>query len=165
MKLKTSLPARSFLLSGLLVLTLAQAGANPNAKEYVTLGTIKPIQLKQGGKQEVSIPATILKGHHIQANPATLPNLIATELSLEPISGLELGSPSYPKSKPWRLMSAGKVIQTYEGSVVFKIGLNAKTLAPGKYEIKGSLRYQACDEKNCFFPTSAPIAIPLTVVK
>ncbi len=147
----------------LLIPVLAETAISP--KEYVTLGKIKPLTLKVGKSQEVQVSATVLKGHHIQANPATLPNLIATELTFEKLDGVEIGTPSYPKSKPWKLSSAGKVIQTYEGSIQIKAALTAKTLQPGKYDLKGSLKYQACDEKNCFFPTSVPVSIPLTVVK
>lgn len=147
----------------LLFPALAQTAVGP--KVYVTLGKIKPVILKVGQTQEVQVPGTVLKGHHIQANPATLPNLIATELGFEKLEGLEVSSPTYPQSKPWKLNSAGKVIQTYEGSFLIKVGLTAKNLQPGKYEIKGSLRYQACDEKNCFFPTSVPVTIPVSVAK
>lgn len=134
-------------------------------KEYVSLGKIQPVKLKQGQPTEVVIRASVLKGHHIQANPATLPNLISTEVVLEKIEGLTVDKTTYPKSKAWRLSSAGKEIQTYEGQVEFKVGLLAGSIKPGKYQLKGKLRYQACDEKNCFFPTAAEISVPLTVVK
>jgi hypothetical protein len=121
--------------------------------------------IKQGAQAEVVIPVAVLKGHHIQANPATLPNLISTELVIETVEGLAVDKTTYPKSKAWRLTSAGKEIQTYDGQVEFKVGVVASSIKPGKYQIKGKLRYQACDEKNCFFPAAADISVPLTVVK
>lgn len=147
------------------LLLAAQGETAVSSQNYVTIGKIQTLVLKQGQGADVVIPATVLKGHHIQANPATLPNLIATELSIEPMAGLAIGKMTYPKSKSWKLKSASKVIQTYEGDVILKVNLAAATLKPGNYEVKGSLRYQACDEKNCFFPTSAPVLIPVTVVK
>jgi len=141
----------------------AQTAVSPQS--YVTIGTIQKVTLKPGQSVDAVIPATVLKGHHIQANPATLPNLIATELTMEPLEGLQIGKPTYPKSKAWKLKTASKVIQTYEGDVILKVGLATSNLKPGNYEVKGSLRYQACDEKNCFFPTSASVVIPVTVVK
>ena len=134
-------------------------------QNYVTIGNIQTVKLQQGQSVDAVIPASVLKGHHIQANPATLPNLIATELTVEPLEGLVIGKMTYPKSKPWKLKTASKVIQTYEGDVVLRVGLASSALKPGNYQVKGSLRYQACDEKNCFFPTAAPIVIPITVVK
>lgn len=133
--------------------------------EYLKVGKIKSVILKVGQTTDAVVPAKVLKGHHIQANPASLPNLIATELNLEALQGLEVKTPVYPPSKPWKLTNTGKVIQTYDGNLEIKVALSAKDLKPGNYQLKGSLRYQACNEKNCFFPTNAPITIPVTVVK
>lgn len=156
---------KKFLLIAIAVLFPAFAETAVEPKAYVTLGKIKPVSVKIGKETELVIPASVLKGHHIQANPATLPNLIPTEVSLDSLEGLEIKPTVYPKSKAWRLSSAGKEIQTFDGKVEFKVGMTAKNLKPGRYELKGSLRYQACDEKNCFFPASVPLLIPLTVTE
>ncbi|NBX76852.1 MAG: hypothetical protein EBQ92_09880 [Proteobacteria bacterium] len=153
------------LLTFLFLILSADAQTAASPQGYVTIGTVQAVTLKQGQSADAVIPASVLKGHHIQANPATLPNLIATELTVEPLEGLVVGKMTYPKSKPWKLKTASKVIQTYEGNVVLKVNLASNNLKPGNYQLKGSLRYQACDEKNCFFPTSAPVVIPITVVK
>ncbi|NDC25618.1 MAG: hypothetical protein EB078_08265 [Proteobacteria bacterium] len=134
-------------------------------QEFLKVGKIKSVVLKEGQFVEAVIPAKVVKGHHIQANPATLPNLIATEITLDNLQGIQAQKPVYPKSKPWKLVSAGKTIETYDGDIEFKVGLSAQGLKPGKYQIKGSVRYQACNDKNCFFPTSAALTIPVTVVK
>ncbi|NBT59075.1 hypothetical protein EBT16_09860 [bacterium] len=126
------------------------AGTAVSTESYVTIGKVPAVVLKQGRAVDALIPATVLKGHHIQANPATLPNLIATELTMEPMEGLTIGKITYPKSKPWKLKTASTVIQTYEGEVTLKVNLTSAGLKPGNYEVKGSLRYQACDERNCF---------------
>lgn len=153
------------LLTLLSFVLAAQAETAVPPQGYVTIGKIQTVVLKQGQSADVSIPATVLRGHHIQANPATLPNLIATELFVEPMEGLAIGKMTYPKSKAWKLKTANTVIQTYEGDVVLKINLASTGLKPGNYQVKGSLKYQACDERNCFFPTAAPVVIPVTVVK
>lgn len=131
--------------------------------QYVSLEKAKGVSLASKGETQAVISISVLKDHHIQANPATLPNLIPTELTFEALSGIEVGKVVYPESKPWKLTSAAKVIQTYEGKVAFKAPLKAIGIKPGKYELKGSLRYQACNDKNCFFPMTIPVSIPLTV--
>lgn len=152
-----------FLTIAVLLSASAETAVQPKA--YVILGTIKALSVKTGQEAEIVIPASVLKGHHIQANPATLPNLIPTEVTLDAQEGLEVKPTVYPKSKAWRLTSAGKEIQTFDGKIDFKVGVVAKSLKPGKYQLKGSLRYQACDEKNCFFPSTVPLVIPLTVTE
>jgi len=131
--------------------------------QYVTLERAKALSLSLKGETQAVVTVSVLKDHHIQANPATLPNLIPTELTFEALSGVEVGKVVYPESKPWKLTSAAKVIQTYEGKVAFKAPLKATGIKPGKYELKGTFRYQACNDKNCFFPMTLPVSIPLTV--
>lgn len=131
--------------------------------QYVTLEKAKGIHLALKGETQAVVTISVLKDHHIQANPATLPNLIPTELTFEALSGIEVGKVVYPASKPWKLTSAAKVIQTYEGKVAFKAPLKANGITPGKYELKGTLKYQACNDKNCFFPMTIQVSLPLTV--
>lgn len=153
------------LLALLMLVLTGHAETAVSPQSYVTIGKIQTVTLKQGQAVDAVIPATVLKGHHIQANPATLSNLIATEFTVDPIEGLSIGKTIYPKSRPWKLKTASQVIQTYEGEIKLKVNLTSSGLKPGKYELKGSLRYQACDERNCFFPTSTAVVIPITVTK
>jgi len=133
--------------------------------QYVKLEKTKVVILKVGKQAQAVVSVSVLKDHHIQANPATLPNLIPTELTFETFPGIEWGTVVYPASKPWKLTSAAKVIQTYDGKVDFKAPVKAKGIKPGNYDLKGSLRYQACNDKNCFFPMTIPVSLSLSVVK
>jgi hypothetical protein len=126
--------------------------------EHIPLGSTesKPVQIE----------VNVLKGFHLQANPASRENLIPTELIVEPSSLLQISTPSYPKGTPFRFSPIGNEILTYTGK--FQIGLQISRLQPGSYKrqkpkpvtasmlVKGKLRYQACDEKTCLRPSALP---------
>src|SRR6185437_4786443 len=58
-----------------------------------------------------------------------------------------------------------KPLDVYTGTitlyVVFDVLPDAKT---GPVKIAGNVHYQACDEKQCFFPTSTPFSIETEIV-
>lgn len=138
------------------------AGGAADAK-YVTIGKISPASVAPGETVEAKISFTVEKEFHVQANPAPKP-YIQTELNVEENFGVKSGNAKYPAGKPYRLQGSNKDISVYDGTVDITLPLTAATEAKaGKYELKAHLKYQACNEKFCFFPTNAAISIPVVV--
>jgi hypothetical protein len=149
-----------------LVLTLLSAAswAGPAEKNYAFLGKVKPVAITSAKGGEATIPLTVMKGFHIQANPASNPQLIATTLTLEPAEGVQAGAPAYPPGKAYRLAATGTEVMTYDGKIDIAVPVSAAAGAKaGHYELKGKLRYQACNDKTCFFPMTLDVAIPVTL--
>lgn len=90
-------------------------------------------------------------GFHIQANPASAPNLIPTTINFEENAALEFSTPKYPSPKSYSLKGFGS-LAAYSGK--FKIEVPCKVKS--KYTAAGKIRYQACNEKTCFFPMTLP---------
>jgi hypothetical protein len=131
---------------------------------YVTLGPISPVILKGGKTVEVVVPLQVVPNFHVQANPATTPQLVPTSLEMKGEEGIKVLKIEYPPGKPYQLQGAKMPISTYNGAFEIKVTL----LAVGKkklrkYELKGVLNYQACNDKICFFPSHTPVLIPLRV--
>jgi len=132
--------------------------------KYLSMGAVKKSNLEKGKKIEVEIPIQIGAEYHIQANPASAPRLIPTTIEIEGAEGIEVGKPVYPKGNVYRQQGSVETISVYSGDIKIKIPLSVKPAGkPGEYVLKGKLRYQACNEKICFFPTSLPVEIPLQV--
>lgn len=67
----------------------------------------------------------------------------------------------YPRSRTLRLEAIKETVPVYEGRVrivrdVTLAGLNV--VKPGELVIKGTFRYQACDDKVCYNPQTVPMA-------
>ena len=147
-----------------LFLSLILLGAGPQRPVIVSIPPASPVEVTAGGSVDYSLELKILKGYHIQANPASQEYLIAVTAKLEPVEGLKIGEPVYPKGIPFRLKGSDRDISTYEDSVVIKIPIQTeKGLKPGEIVLKGSLRYQGCDAILCFPPSKLPFEAKLLV--
>lgn len=105
------------------------------------------------------------KGLHTNANKPRDPSLIATELTLEPPAGITIEEVVYPVPIDLKQAGADLPLAVYEHEFSIGIVLNVgREVAPGDVPLKGRLRYQACDEKQCYFPKTLPVEWALKVV-
>jgi len=70
----------------------------------------------------------------------------------------------YPASKTMRLAAIDETVPVYLGDfrIVREITIS-KNAAQGELTVQGSLRYQACDEKQCYVPETIPLSWTLRV--
>jgi hypothetical protein len=96
------------------------------------------------------------------------------ELSLQPVSGIEISPAVYPASKTLYLEAIREQVPVFEGK--FRITqdltvgssetrevINSLFSAKRKISISGVLKYQACDATLCYPPTSVPVHWELEV--
>lgn len=142
-------------------LLFAASPKNTNTT-YVKVVASKKTETIKGLKGEALVILEITPGYHIQANPAAAPNLIPTTVSLQGPMSLSWGEAIYPIGKPYRLANAANEISTYDGKIEiripFAVSATAKT---GRVFADGKLRYQACNDKTCFFPTNLSFKLPI----
>lgn len=115
---------------------------------------------------EARVALTIAKGFHIQANPASEKWLIPAELKLKSSKEVRAraGRPEYPSGKPFQLKN-GQKLATYKGTVEIHFPIEIKKSAkPGRHELSGTFRYQACDNQTCLFPETIPVKVPLEII-
>jgi Disulphide bond corrector protein DsbC len=118
-----------------------------------------------GANLKAAIEAHIASGYHINDHHPTLAYLIATEAKFEPNKQLSVGNVLYPKGEPTKFAFADQRLSVYQGTVLVGITLRVAPGVPvGKYELKGKLAYQACNESACLPPASAPFAFTVKVV-
>ena len=154
-----------FLLP-LLFLLSAKSFSALSTKDMVKMDHSAETVLHPGETKGAKITLTVVEGLHVQSNPASQPNLIPTTLKVQPKGTIEVGSPSYPVGKPYRLEGATHDIMTYDGTFEITIPITANPNAgPSKIQLSGTVRYQACNPKTCFFPTTLPIKIPVRIEK
>jgi hypothetical protein len=111
------------------------------------------------------VTLTILPGFHINANPATFPYLIATELEAGNGFGvITAGKPVYPPAQKKRFQFAEEPLAVYEDTVNIKLPLSAAsktTREPISFAI--SVTVQACDQEKCYPPGRLNAMIPVEV--
>lgn len=132
----------------------------------VTLEKPRPTTIAQGTKGEISLSLKVAPKFHIQANPASEPNLIATVLYVGGTSGVAVGSPIYPPGKPYRLAGADKDVMTLDGTVGLRIPVSvSRDASIGTRLLDGKVRYQACDDKICLMPQDVEFKAPIKITR
>jgi thiol:disulfide interchange protein DsbD len=101
---------------------------------------------------EAVAEVTIAPGWHINAHAPRDAFLIPTTLALSPPQGLIAGDVTWPSPVERTLAFApGKPLLLYEGSLRLAAPLTGAAAA-GSPPLRGSLRYQACNDTTCLPP-------------
>ena len=115
-------------------------------------------------KPPANIELVISPGFHINANPATFPYLIATEIQPGKVDGVTVADKlTYPQPKMANFSFAATPLAVYEGSVTVPIPLTAAAGAKGQRMIPFKIRVQACDTEKCYPPATLNAALPIEV--
>ena len=122
------------------------------------------VEIKAGSSAEASVKLNIASGYHINANPPSFSYLKATELTVEPGTGITSGTPVYPSSVTRKFAFSKDPLAVYEGETAIKLPLSvAANAQKGAQTLKAKLRIQACDDEACYLPRTIETSIPVTV--
>ena len=150
--------------AGLVAAAVALLQAQTPKPPVVTVAEPTAVRITPGGKAAARVTVTIAPGFHVQANPASGPNLIPLWMDLHCQPPLRLGSPSYPPGKRHRLQGSDLELSVYDGTIEVGVPVEAaKDAAPHQITIQGSLRYQACDDRICLRPQTVAVRVPVRV--
>jgi len=117
--------------------------------------------MTSGNSGEAIVLLNIEAGYHVNANPATYPYLIATEVIADQIEGLEVGKPLYPPAKKQKFQFAEEELAVYEGQIEVKLPL--KVAGKGSRSLPLQVRVQACDHEKCFPPATLTTSVSVEV--
>ena len=132
----------------------AQDGPPPPAQvEPITeRATVAP-----GATVRAALKVTLPEGLHANANKPRDPSLIPLVLTVTPPAGVTVEEIVYPAPSDLRQDNAPLPLSVYEREFVIGVVLKvASDAAPREVSVPARLRYQACNEKLCFLPVTAP---------
>lgn len=142
-----------FFVNPLFTQDYVKISATPSKKEFQQSENIK-----------VNIKASVQEGYHINANKIADEDLIPTSLNVKE-GDIKLVKVNWPAAKNYKFSFSETELQVFEGS--FNIGLNLKAkkdLKPGKYDVSGTVHYQACNDRACFAPKDAEFTVSLSII-
>jgi len=149
-----------FVLTCLAYIVHAQTNlSTAKGKAFVSYSA-EPVIIAAGKQTIVPLRFHTLSGYHINSHTPRQDYLIATELTLQPASGIQIGKLDYPAGKPYSFaFDPQEKLDVYTGDFT----VSARIIAPkGTYTLLGTLHYQACDNAACYPPKTLPIALPIT---
>lgn len=160
-------PIQRFQYSWLLLLaagvSLAQSGKAPS----VTFAPVGPVMAPRAAQTMVSLNFRVASGFHINSNTPKSEFLIPTALKMDVPTDIALGKIEYPAGKDLSFpFSPDEKLNVYSGDFSINVAVHPlSSVVPGKYVMRGVLRYQACDNAQCFPPKTLPVSFEVKVVK
>jgi len=148
---------------------LSCAAQEPPVKKGPTVTMAPPpvATVTRGKSNSMELQFRVESGFHINSNQPTEKYLIPTTLKLDPPTDIVVGRTTYPPGKETSFAFApDEKLSVYTGDFAVTVQVRPLTsVLPGKYEIRGKLRYQACDHAQCYPPKTLPLQFEVKVVK
>jgi thioredoxin:protein disulfide reductase len=148
----------------LLPVTFYSNPAPQSASDINISGSLAPDKIKKGRIVRASVVMDIPNGLHVQSSKPLDKFLVATKLDVETPSGMQVGPISYPRALMRNLKFSKKTVAVYEGHAVVRFNITVPAnYSAGSGEIKGKLRFQACNDDSCFPPITREVKMWLNV--
>jgi len=148
-----------FLAAGL----AAQTGKAPS----VTMAPVPLVTTPRTQQTRVDLNFRVAYGFHINSNTPHSDFLIPTGLKMDVPTDIALGKIAYPAGQDVSFpFSPDEALNVYTGDFTITVIVHPLlSVVPGKYVMHGVLRYQACDNAQCFPPKNLPVSFQVKVVK
>ncbi len=132
--------------------------------------TVLPIEapvVARGHKVPLRISLQVNKGFHVNSNKPNDELLMPTVVHLNPPDGIMIMNIQYPAGEQLALPFMGNdKLSVYSGNFAVNAEVRVPTTAAlGTFRAHGEVKYQACDNRQCFPPKSVPLEFDVRVVK
>lgn len=144
--------------SAVLLVAMLLVAGSPQETAHLKLATsATPDAAKPGGKVALAVDVTPKDGVHVYAPGQE--GYIAITVKLDPQPAFSTtGKAKYPEPETFVMPALNETQRVY--SKPFRITQDvtlASKQGPGPLTIKGSIRYQACNDKICYLPVTVPV--------
>ncbi|MGA7217025.1 MAG: protein-disulfide reductase DsbD domain-containing protein, partial [Candidatus Sulfotelmatobacter sp.] len=146
----------------------AQALAQvPGKAPTLTMAPVAPVSAQRAEATMVNLDFRVPPGYHINSNAPKSEFLIPTTLKMDLPTDIILGKIVYPAGQDTSFpFSPDEKLNVYSGDFTIALAVHPlHSVVPGKYQMRGVLRYQACDNAACYPPKNLPVSFEVKVVK
>lgn len=135
-----------------------------SAADIKVSASITPDKVKPGRKAQATVVMEIPNGLHVQSNKPLDKFLVPTKLEISAPQGMKIGPILYPRPIMRQLKFSKGLVAVYEGRTLlrFSVAIPANN-GVSSGEIKGTLRFQACNDEACFPPVTREVKVWLNV--
>jgi thiol:disulfide interchange protein len=157
-----------FLLAFFLLAAASPSSAQTLGKApTIEVAAIPLVTAQRAQATMVNLNFRVPPGYHINSNTPKSEFLIATALKMDLPTDIILGKIEYPAGEDRSFpFSPDEKLSVYSGDFTITVAVHPlHSVVPGKYEMRGVLRYQACDNAACYPPKNLPVNFEVKVVK
>ncbi len=163
--------------AALALLLIAAPSLAPSARAQIEGGATAPaipativhatassVEIRAGGSASAEIELAIESPWHINANPPSPDYMIPTQVSVRAAAGVTAGKPIYPAAQSLKVGFDDQPLSVYTGHATIRLPLTASAQAVnGRHVLKGTVRFQSCNDQVCMAPATAPFELAVTV--
>ena len=132
--------------------------AHLTARAYFAAPTVRRAQ-----QTVLTVEVELKEGVHVYGRP--LPEgYIPIELALVHDGGLSLAEVEYPEAGEFRFEATGETLPAYAGRLVIKAYCRGVARKEDARRVRFRLRYQACDDRECYLPQTLEFDLPIQVL-
>jgi thiol:disulfide interchange protein len=159
---------RRVLLALVLLATTGLSSAQtPGKAPTLAVAPVSLVTAQRARQTMVNLDFRIPPGYHINSNTPKSEFLIPTALKMDLPTDIILGKIEYPAGEDRSFpFSPDEKLSVYSGDFTIKLAVHPlHSVVPGKYEMRGVLRYQACNNAACYPPKTLPVSFEVKVTK
>src|SRR5215470_8338807 len=160
---------RRILLALPILLPLYAAAQEPMGMKGPAVSVAPPpvVAITPGKTGRVPISFRVVGGYHINSNQPKSEYLIPTVLKIDATTDIMVGRIIYPPGQDMSFAFApDEKLNVYTGDFSVDVSVHPlRSVVPGKYVVRGLLKYQACDNAACYPPKQLPVSFDVRVTK
>ncbi len=146
------------------LVSIGQAqGGRPGVAQLALLPAT--LEVSPGGSVRAAITVRLPEGFHMNSDQPRDPNLIPITVSMEAVPAVASATVAFPAAVDLKQEGEPVPLRVFERE--FAIGIEfavARDAATGVSLVPLRVRYQACDETQCYLPITAPLEVSLSVM-
>ncbi len=148
-------------------LLLASAALAQGSAPSVRVAPIGTIVVTRGSKAPLDIELQVNQGFHVNSHNPSDELLLPTVVHLDPPQGIMIVNIQYPEGEQLAMPLMGKdKLSVYSGDFAVKADVRIPSSAAlGTLRVHGDVKYQACNNRQCFPPKTTPLEFDVRVVK
>jgi hypothetical protein len=133
----------------------------------VTVAPAGPIAVAPGKQAKLELDFRVEAGFHINSSQPKNSLMLPTTLRLSPPTNIMIGKVSYPPGEDLSFdFLPGEKFNVYTGDFAITALITpVQSVSVGTYRVHGMLKYQACDNRQCYPPKEVPVAFDVKVQK
>ena len=150
---KTKVLSTLFLAITLATFPQAFQAAPAPEPNISVVGYFAADKVQRGRTVRVAIVIDIPSGYHINSNRPLETYLIATQLKVDPSSGIRAGPITYPRALLRTFKFSKKKLSVYERQTILRFTITVPAnYSGGSIDLKTNVRLQSCNDEVCFPP-------------
>ena len=160
-------PPCALVATVLLLAASLSSAQTPGKAPTLTMAPVPLTTTQRAQATMVNLNFRIPSGYHINSNTPKSEFLIPTALKMDLPTDIILGKIEYPAGEDRSFpFSPDEKLSVYSGDFNIAVAVHPlHSVVPGKYQMRGVLRYQACDNAACYPPKNLPLNFEVKVVK